>query len=168
MVVNPVNSSVFGENSLSQIEIPVMFAAGTDDPATPLVIEQIQSFTWLTASDRYLILLEGQAHLDISELDAGATQVIKSITALKFPRPGLIARYDNAMTLAFFEHHLANNSEYRAYLQSSYTKYISEDLFGVYMVQSPASQKELQQTIAQYNDLNRANRPFREKRDPGS
>ena len=168
MVVNPVNSSVFGENSLSQIEIPVMFAAGTDDPATPLVIEQIQSFTWLTASDRYLILLEGQAHLDISELDAGATQVIESITALKFPRPGLIDRYDNAMTLAFFEYHIANNSEYRAYLQSSYTKYISEDPFGVYMIQSPASQKELHQTIAQYNNyLNRGNRPLREKRDPG-
>ena len=165
MVVNPVNSTIFGQKSLSSIEIPLMFASGSDDPATPAVIEQVQSFTWLTNQDRYLLLLEGQAHLDVSELDAGATQIIESVTALKFPQPGLIDRYDNAMTLGFFEYHLANNREYRPYLQSSYTKYLSEEPFGLYMVQSLSSQKKLQETIAQFNTQEKRDRPKRE-RDP--
>jgi len=165
MVVNPVNSSIFGEKSLSKIEIPLMFAAGSDDPATPVVIEQIQSFTWLTGRDRYLILLEGQAHLDISELDAGATQLIESVTALKYPQPGLIDRYDRSMTLAFFENYLTNNSEYNPYLKSSYTKYISEDPFGLYMVQSTSSQNELKQTIAKYNNVKQRDLRTTEERE---
>ncbi len=151
-VVNPVNSSIFGKNSLSKIEIPLMFAAGSDDPVTPVVI-QIQSFTGLMGRDRYLLLLEGQTHLDISKLEVGATQLIESVTALKYPPPELIDRYERSIILAFFENYLTNNSQYNLYLKSSYTKYISEDPFGLYMVESTSSQNELKQTITKYNNL---------------
>ncbi len=58
MVVNPVNSTIFGEKGLSKIKIPLLFASGSDDSATPAVIEQVLSLTWLTGADLYLILLE--------------------------------------------------------------------------------------------------------------
>lgn len=166
MAVNPVNSSIFGERGLSKVEIPVLFGSGSRDPATPAVIEQVQSYTWLTGADKYLVLVEGQAHIDISELDVGATELIDAIAALKLPETELLDKYDNSMTLAFFENYLANNQEYRPYMQSTYTQYISEQPFGVHLIGSTSSQQTLRERIAQFSVRERRETPRRE-RDPG-
>ena len=59
LAINPVNASLFGQQSLSQIQIPVFLVAGTEDPATPALTEQIRSFTWLIGQDKYLTLISG-------------------------------------------------------------------------------------------------------------
>lgn len=140
MAVNPVNSSIFGARGLSKIKIPVLIGAGSYDPATPAIFEQIRSFPWLTTPDKYLVLSEGQAHVDFSVLDAGITQAINSLPNLTLPNPALIDNYDNAMSLAFFEVHLTNNTKYRPYLRSSYANYLSsKEPFKIYLVNASAS-----------------------------
>ncbi|MGK7874040.1 MAG: alpha/beta hydrolase [Xenococcaceae cyanobacterium] len=150
LAANPVNSSIFGPKGLSRIQIPVLLGAGSQDPATPAVLEQIRSFTWLTAPNKYLALVEGQAHVNFSQLDAGTKALIESLPNLRLPDQDLIDDYGNSMSLAFLEVYIANNvDEYGPYLQSSYGKYISKDPFNLYFIGS-ASVDELTQAILDF------------------
>jgi predicted dienelactone hydrolase len=132
--LNLVGSSIFGRRGLSQIKIPVYVGAGSLDVATPAVIEQGRSFLWLTTPNRYLGMIEGQAHVDFSVLDAGITQTINSVTNLTLPNPNLLDQYTHAMSLAFFEIYIAKNAQFGPYLQSSYAEYISEKPFNLYLI----------------------------------
>jgi predicted dienelactone hydrolase len=139
---NPVNRAIFGPEGLGKIKIPTLIAGGNYDPATPFVFEQVRSFPWLQTPDKYLIMMEGQAHLDFSQLDAGMTEMIKSIGELTLPSPDLLEDYSNAMTLAFFEVHIANNPKYRIYLQPSYFKHLSEGQdFKAFLITGNSSDK---------------------------
>ncbi|MGK7914510.1 MAG: alpha/beta hydrolase [Prochloraceae cyanobacterium] len=149
LIANPVNSTIFGAKGLSQIEIPVVIGAGSRDPATPAVLEQVRSFTWLTTADKYLILIEGHTHIDISILDAGATKAIESLSELKLPDSELLDRYGNAIIVAFFEYYIANNRDYFSYLQSSYAQYLSEQPFSIYLIGS-SSVEALVQAIEDF------------------
>ncbi len=147
---NPVNRSIFGSKGLSQIQIPVLLGAGSYDPATPFVFEQLDSFTWLTHPDKYLVLQEGQAHIDISALDAGISEVIDSIEELTLPETQLLKDYSHATLLAFSEVYVANNADYLPYMQSSYLAYLSEgQKFKTYLI-SNASSAKLLQAIKQF------------------
>jgi predicted dienelactone hydrolase len=140
VAANPVNSIVFGPKGLAQVKTPVLIAAGSLDPATPAVYEQIRSFPWLQVPDKYLALTEGQAHVDFSQLDAGATQLIDSFPNLTLPDPVLIDNYANSMTLAFFDVYIADNAKARRYLQSSYAAYLSRaETFKLFLVDASAS-----------------------------
>ncbi|WP_330202454.1 alpha/beta hydrolase [Cyanobacterium sp. Dongsha4] len=124
---NPVNRYIFGEKGLSEIMIPVMFGSGSDDPATPPAIEQALPFTWLKMEDKYWALIEGQAHVNIDELDGGIKKALDSTIALALPKQDLIAGYVRGISLAFFEIYLNDNQDYAPYLQSSYAQYLSEN-----------------------------------------
>jgi predicted dienelactone hydrolase len=151
LAINPVNSSVFGSQGLSQIKIPVFIVAGSYDPATPAVYEQLRSFPWLTTPNKYLVLSEGQAHVDFSALDAGASQLLNSLPNLTLPDPVLLNSYANAMTLAFFETYIANNSRFRPYLQASYANYLSrQEPFRIYLIDA-SSASQLAQALDKFN-----------------
>jgi predicted dienelactone hydrolase len=140
--INPVNSSIFGPKGLSKIQIPVSLGAGTYDPATPLVFEQVRSFLWLTAPNKYLAAVEGQAHVDFSQLDAEITEAIASVEDLTLPSPQLIANYTHSMQVAFFEVYIANRSDLRPYLQSSYAEYLCQnEPFKLYLLGAASSGK---------------------------
>jgi predicted dienelactone hydrolase len=148
LVVNPVNSSLFGPQGLAPIQIPVLVGAGSYDPATPFVFEQVRSFPWLTAPNKYLALAEGQAHVNVAELDVGITRVIQSVPGLTLPSPDLLADYSDAMTLVFFEVHLLEDASDRPYLSAAYAAYLSgNQQFKLHLI-SATSSASLQQTVA--------------------
>lgn len=133
--LNPVNTSIFGARGLGQIQIPILLGAGTHDPATPAVFEQVRSFTLLKTPDKYLALLEGQAHVDFSNLDAGVSQLVSSLTSLTLPPPQLLNAYSNALSVAFFGTELLRDEAYKPYLQADYTEYLSrEQTFKVFLI----------------------------------
>lgn len=150
MAINPVNSSIFGVKGLSQIQIPVLMEAGSKDPATPLIYEQVRSFIWLTTPNKYLGLVEGQAHVNFSKLDAGTKALIESFPNLTFPDQSLLDKYDKAIALAFFEVYIDRNERFRPYLQSSYARYISDAPFNLYLVDESAA-KDLKRTLEKFN-----------------
>ena len=151
---NPVNSAIFGPKGSGQIKIPVFIGAGTYDPATPFIFEQVQSFPWLKTPQKYLMMIEGQAHVDISEMDAGVTQVIDSVPGLTLPSPQLLDDYIHAMVVAFAEVHIANNAEYRQYLQPGYLDYLSKGQdFKSYLI-TAASSDQLDQEIEDFKTKN--------------
>lgn len=136
VAINPVNNSIFGPNGLKNVEIPVALVAGSLDPAAPAIFEQLLSFPWITATDKYLMLSEGQAHVDFSQLDAGIYQTLNSLSDLTLPSPDLLHGYGNALSLAFFETFVAGQTHYEQYLDPAYTQYLSEEPFGIYLLKA--------------------------------
>jgi predicted dienelactone hydrolase len=151
---NPVNAALFGEKGMSQIKIPIAMGAGSYDPATPFIFEQVRSFPWLTAPKRYLVLEEGQAHVDISELDGGASKLLKMIPSLHLPSPELLSDYSRAMMLAFYEVYIGQNSDYLPYLNPAYAAYLSKGQeFQAFMI-TEASTAELVEAITKFKEEN--------------
>ena len=147
---NPVNSAIFGQKGLEQIQIPLMFVSGNLDPATPGVFEQLRSFMWLTTPNKYLALAEGQAHVDFSKLDPGIASALESVTHYTLPSPDLLHSYRDAMFLAFFEVYIANNAQFRPYLQSSYAAYLSQnERFKLFLISSD-SEPGMKQAIEDF------------------
>jgi predicted dienelactone hydrolase len=139
--INPANSAIFGQKGLSQISLPVMLGSGSYDPATPIVYEQTNSFLWLTTPDKYLGLLEGQAHVDVSKLDPGIQEIIDSVPGLTLPDAELLADYTNALFIAFFEVYTAKSDRYRPYLEARYARFISQKPFRLLTIDGSSSQK---------------------------
>lgn len=112
-----------------------MMETGTHNPATPAVFEQVRSFARLTTPNQYLAILEGQAHVDFSNLDAGIGTFVESITSFTLPLPDLLSTYSRSLNLAFFEMELLGNEAYQPYLQASYIEYLSRGQdFGVLLI----------------------------------
>ncbi|WP_013325107.1 alpha/beta hydrolase [Gloeothece verrucosa] len=147
LVKNPFNSIIFGQKELEQIQIPVMITGGNYDPATPFVLEQVRAFSWLTTPNKYLALKEGQAHINLAQLDAGITQVIDSIPKLTLAESDLIDNYQNPLALAFFAVYIANDPQFRPFLTAAYGEFLSQnEPFKMYLIDS-SSQPALQQAL---------------------
>ncbi|GFE70514.1 alpha/beta hydrolase [Chroococcus sp. FPU101] len=152
LLKNPVESTIFGQKGLAKIQIPLMVVGGNFDPATPFVLEQVRTFTWLTTPNKYLGLAEGQAHINISELDAGVTQGLQAIPKLAFADPNLLASYRHPISIAFFEVYTANNAQFRPYLSSAYGEYLSQNQpFKFYIIDS-AAEPALSQAIQDFQN----------------
>ncbi|PSB04267.1 alpha/beta hydrolase [Merismopedia glauca] len=149
--INPANSAIFGQKGLSQISLPVMLGSGSYDPATPIVYEQSRSFLWLTTPDKYLAILEGQAHVDVSKLDPGIQDIINSVPGLTLADSQLLSEYTNALFLGFFEVYIAKNDNYRPYLESSYAKFISQEPFELLTIDGTSSE-QLSDVVKQIED----------------
>ncbi len=148
---NPVNRSIFGPQGMGKIQIPVLMGAGSYDPATPFVFEQLSSFTWLNSPNKYLVMQEGQAHVDVSAMDGGMSEVIESVEELSVPETQLLEDYSNGTILAFSEVYVANNEDYLPFMQSSYLQYLSEGQeFKTYLISETSSEK-LVEEIEQFN-----------------
>ncbi|MFM1842626.1 MAG: hypothetical protein RLZZ490_1362 [Cyanobacteriota bacterium] len=129
VAANPVNSAVFGIKGLKQVTIPVVMMGGSYDPATPFVLEQARSFPRLSSQEKYLTLMEGQAHVDFSKLDASVTNIIQSVDKVTLPDPNLLHQYGASMILPFMQVHIAKDDSYRPYLESAaaYAQLLSEN-----------------------------------------
>ncbi len=151
---NPVNYSIFGPKGLAQIQIPIMLGAGSYDPAAPAVFEQARSFIPLASTQKYFLLVEGQTHIDLSQLDGGIGKSIESIPGLMLPSQQLVRDYALSTGLAFFEVHLAGNASYRPYLQSSYGQYLSQGQKFKTFLLTDQSNLDLKESIAQWVEQN--------------
>ncbi|NCR00446.1 MAG: alpha/beta hydrolase [Microcystis aeruginosa L211-101] len=123
---NPVNRSIFGEKGLSKISIPVLLGSGSYDPAANPIFEQAIPFTWLKTPDKYLAMVEGQAHVNFTELDAGMQKTLESVVNITLPDQNLIENYAGALLVSFFEVYIADNEKFRPFLRSSYAEYLSQ------------------------------------------
>ena len=95
--------------------------------------------------------------MDISQLDGGGAKLLKMLPGLKLPAPQLLNDYSKAMMLAFYEFYIANNSDYRPYLDPAYSAYLSEKQdFKAFLI-TGASTDELVEAIAKFKQENQLN-----------
>jgi predicted dienelactone hydrolase len=144
IAINPVDSSIMGPESLSQIKIPVMLVAGSADTVAPALPEQVQPFTWLGAIDKYLVLINGATHF--STIQESPNAVVPVPAQVIGPSPILARRYIAALSLAFFQTYAANQTRYRPYLSAAYTNTISQQPLELSLVRS-LSAEQLAQAI---------------------
>ena len=123
IAINPLTSSVFGQENLSKIDIPVMIVSGSADPVTPALPEQIIPFTWLTTPAKYLVLLKGGTHFSTLNESAGSIPVPEAALG---PDPKIAQAYIKQLSLAFFGNYTQDRPKYASYLNSEYAHVISK------------------------------------------
>ena len=133
IAINPLVSAVFGEESLREIDIPVMLVSGSDDPITPSLPEQITPFTWLTTPEKYLVLLKGGTHFSTLNESAGSIPVPKQAIG---PNPEIAHDYIRQLGLAFFGKYIGDQFLYTDYLNADYGIVISKDEFPLRLIES--------------------------------
>jgi len=73
--------------------------------------------------------LEGQAHVNFTELDASLTQTLNATLHLVLPSQNLLYDYVKGTSVAFFETYIRANPQtpdrYRVYLNPAYAEYLS-------------------------------------------
>lgn len=124
--VNPLASTLFSQQGMSQIQVPVALVGGSEDIFTPAVPEQIRPFTWLQTPNKYLVLIEKGTHFSAEMQLKSDEQVFPLPTSLAGIDPTLAHGYMKALSLAFFQTHLANQSEFQPYLSASYGRFLSQ------------------------------------------
>ena len=129
---NPVTSNVLGPEGMSKIDIPTMMLAGSKDTTTPFIPEQAHPFLWLQTENKYLGVMEGGTHGYL--VDDSESETLPAL--FKNPLPELRRSYLKAMSLAFFEYHLRDRSDYQPYLSSAYAKHISDEKLPLHLVKS--------------------------------
>jgi predicted dienelactone hydrolase len=133
IAINPLVSSIFGQESLSKIDIPLMLISGSSDPITPSLPEQITPFTWLTTPEKYLVLLKGGTHFSTLAESAGSIPVPQKAIG---PSPKIAQDYVRQLGLAFFGKYITNKEAYSNYLNAEYGAVISRKKFPLRLVES--------------------------------
>ena len=133
IAINPLVSSVFGEESLRKIDLPVMLISGSADPITPALPEQIIPFTWLTTPEKYLVLLKGGTHFSTLNESAGSIPVPKQAIG---PDPKIAHDYLKQLGLGFFGKYIGEQLLYTDYLNAEYGTVISKREFPLRLVES--------------------------------
>jgi predicted dienelactone hydrolase len=105
IAINPFASKVFGRTGLSKITVPTLMMSSGQDIVSPPADEQFYPFTWLTTSQRYLVLLNKGTHF--STLQETKESVLPVPTGATGPDPRIAQSYTNVLSLAFLKTHLA-------------------------------------------------------------
>ncbi|NEP16481.1 MAG: alpha/beta hydrolase [Leptolyngbya sp. SIO4C1] len=126
IAISPISSVLFGENSLSQVDVPMLVMASSADTVAPALPEQIVPFTWLGAPEKYLVLLRNGTHFSTIGLTATGSETFDLPEPLLGPDIAIAQDYVRALSLAFFEVHLADNSNFSALLTSNAAAQLSQ------------------------------------------
>lgn len=125
IAVNPVTSHVLGKTSLSKITVPIALVGSSGDTFAPVVSEQIVPFTWLTAPNRYLVLLNKAGHTAVTAITKGdrlspeVSNVLAGASAIESQG------YLKLLSVAFFKTHLVQETSFADYLTTAYFANIS-------------------------------------------
>jgi predicted dienelactone hydrolase len=123
---NPLVGKLFG-NGLTQVTIPVLLLAGTEDTITPALDNQLRPFTQLR-SPKYLLTAIGGTHLSISD-PANITSTNNQSTFDK-ERQGEEAKYlrqlVQGVSLAFIKQLTPEAKTYEPFLTPAYAQSFSK------------------------------------------
>lgn len=135
IAVNPITSSIFGKAGLNQIKTPVMIVSSSEDTIAPALYEQILPFSWLTNSQKYLVMLVGGTHFTTIGNANPASQQVALPQDVVGDAPQA-QRYMNMLSLPFWQTYIAGKSGYKPYLSAAYAKKISHQSLGLSIIQS--------------------------------
>ncbi len=125
IAVNPVTSHVLGKAALSKITVPIAIIGSSGDTFAPVVSEQIVPFTWLTSSNRYLVLLNKAGHTAVTAITSSdrlspeVSNVLAGSSAIESQG------YLKLLSVAFFKTHLVQETSFADYLTTAYFASIS-------------------------------------------
>lgn len=132
IALNPLVGNLFGQNSLSNINIPTLILMGTEDLITPGINHQLRPFTQLKNS-KYLLTAIGGTHLSIGERPTNKTDNNKNIdtfnNTLVNERRGQdiepLRQLLRGVSLAFIKQLTPEAKNYEQFLTPAYAQSIS-------------------------------------------
>lgn len=135
MAIYPPASAIFGTESISQITLPTMMVAASQDRLAPMITEQLQPFLALPTPDKYLALLHPANHFTANAL--GTENRLPEFLKSDSPRPDptTARHYLQALSTAFFWVYLGGRSDYLPYLSATYAQTISQGEPHLYLTQ---------------------------------
>lgn len=136
IAVNPITSAVFGKSGLSQVQIPVMMVASSDDTVAPALYEQILPFSWIGNSQKYLALLSGGTHFSAIGNGSSTSEALELPSQLIGDNPKQARSYMKSLSMPFFGSYVGGNSQYKQYLNGAYAKALSDQSIGLSLIQS--------------------------------
>ncbi|MEM6522121.1 MAG: alpha/beta hydrolase, partial [Cyanobacteria bacterium P01_C01_bin.70] len=138
-------SNLFGEQGMSQIQVPTVIMGGAYDIATPIVLEQLAAFQWLTASEKYFYLAENLSH---------TTSLTRAVLNLVYPRGDVLEDFNETeqwlfnltvtLVIAHGNRYLLEDEAYSPYLTSAYVETVSVEPTKLHLLRS----------FSQLHDLN--------------
>lgn len=81
VALNPLVGNLFGKTGLTQVDIPVLMLAGTEDAVTPMLNHQLRPFNQLSGT-KYLVTAIGGTHLSIID-PANLSSTVTTSTLVK-------------------------------------------------------------------------------------
>ncbi len=136
----PFSRSLYGPEGMAEVEGPVLWEATDKDILTPFVVEQLPAFSWLSNAadeDRYLAVTAGLPHarITLEVLNRLTNQDVSDWDAIRPIAEG----YHQMLNTAFFQVHLANNEDYRPYLQAAGAQHLTQEPYGLTWKDTPLS-----------------------------
>lgn len=126
IALNPVIGHLFSDESLAQINVPVMLLSGTDDAIAPAVSQQFLPFAQLSAP-KYLITAIGGTHLSVGD-PANLNYALTENLFVR-ERPGEqtepLRHLLRGVSLAFIEQLTSDRDRYKPFLTSAYAQSLS-------------------------------------------
>ena len=142
MAVNPLGK-IFAQEGMSQINIPTAIVSGTNDLITPPVSEQMLPFSWLKTIDKYLILVQPGTHFSFLQEGLGVLPVPDNLVG---PSSSLAYPALKTVSTAFFKAHIAQEPEYRSFLNRESISAIDSEPFQLSLIRS-LTETQLEQAI---------------------
>ena len=149
LAINPLGgSALFGKEGLQNIKVPTAIFASGEDYFTPAVPEQFFPFVWLTSANKYLVSFPKGTHFSFLERSEKGVVVIPENTF--GVKPEFTHPYAKALSLAFFQTHINNRSEFSAYLNDAYVQAIASTEFPASLTTSFSEAQLLQSLDASF------------------
>jgi predicted dienelactone hydrolase len=148
LAVSPVTNAILGPSGLGRIQVPVVLVGGGNDPAAPVVPEQVKAFSWLTTNDKYLLVSQDLSHTP------KITELVSRLTLPEYNPQEFQTKLDiflkdfRGIGLAFMQVYVAGKPEYRPYLQPTYIEVLKDPPFEFSLIRS-FSPEELDKLLRQ-------------------
>jgi predicted dienelactone hydrolase len=152
LAINPLDSTIFGPQGMSQVRVPVLMMGGSDDIVTPAVSEQIYPFTWLQSPDKYLAILDKGTHFSTQAIPNG-DGIFPVSDSLIGPAPAQARLYTRALGAAFFQTYLANRNEFQSYLNAAYAQSLSQPRLDRLQLRNVTASDPLKENLPQRGSL---------------
>jgi predicted dienelactone hydrolase len=136
----PFGRSLYGQKGMGEVKIPVFWQTAGIDVITPILIEQAPPFSWLSSSEKYILLAENLPHARII-LDLTNRLFNRQLTADRVEEVN--QDYLNALTLAFFKVYVERDERFRSYLQPEYMKTLAEEPFNLFLMKGDGVERVL-------------------------
>ena len=138
IAINPLTSALFGQEGMSNIDIPVMLVSGSADPVTPALPEQIKPFTWLNVPEKYLVLMKGGTHFSVLNESSGSIPVPAAAIG---PDPRVGQDYIKQLGLLFFSDRYNSPTPNFGCLCAGYAASISQSVMPLSLIAELKTEK---------------------------
>lgn len=135
-VLAPV-SSLFGESGTRRVKLPTVILGGANDVATPVALEQLETFQRLTTPAKYLYLGDNLSHNpELTRLILNTLNPNSDIDENFDTDQALFSSLLVTLAIAQSRVYLQGDDSYRPYLTSSYVETVSEEPIKLHLVRT--------------------------------